>query len=134
VIVTDVAVVTLLVVTVKLTELAPAGTVTLAGTVDALELSESDTTAPPVGAGALNVTVPVEEAPPTTLAGLTVTADSAGAGAGGFTVMAENWNAPSIAADSCTVLRELGNVVTTKLALVWPPGTNTLAGTLAVSG
>ncbi len=39
--------VTALVVTVKLALLAPAGMVTVAGTVAALELSESDTTAPP---------------------------------------------------------------------------------------
>ncbi len=55
---------------------APAGTVTLAGTVVAVELSESDTAAPPLGAAALRVTVPVEELPPTTLVGLRETADS----------------------------------------------------------
>lgn len=36
----------------------PAGTVTLAGTVAAGESSLSDTTAPPLGAGPLKVTVP----------------------------------------------------------------------------
>ena len=100
VIVTEVEVVTVVVVTVKVRLLAPAGTVTLAGTVAALESSESETTAPPLGAGALKVTVPVEELPPTTLVGLTVTAERAAVGAGGFTVIAENSNAPSIAAES----------------------------------
>lgn len=66
----EVDAVTELVVTVKLALLLPAGTVTLAGTVTADELSESDITAPPVGAAALKVTVPVEELPPITLDGL----------------------------------------------------------------
>ncbi len=57
---------------------APAGTVTLAGTVAALELSESDTDAPPAGAAALNDTVPVDELPPTTLVGLSDTPESVG--------------------------------------------------------
>ena len=133
-IVTGVEVVTVLVVTVKLALLDPEATVTLAGTVVALELSESDTTAPPLGAGALKVTVPVEEFPPATLVGLTVTAERAGAGAASFTVIAENSNPPSICAESCTVVGKPGNVVTAKLALVAPAGMVTLAGTLAESG
>ena len=91
VIVTAVEVVTLLVVTVKVLLVAPAGTVTLAGTDAALELSESETTAPPLGAAALSVTVPVEELPPVTLVGLTVTDDRAAVGTDGFTVIDENW-------------------------------------------
>jgi len=39
-------------------------------------LLESATCAPPVGAGPLNVTVPVDEFPPTTLAGFTVSEES----------------------------------------------------------
>jgi len=66
------------VVTVKFALVAPAVTATLAGTAAALELSESDTDAPPLGAAALNVTVPVEELPPTTLVGLSDTAESVG--------------------------------------------------------
>jgi hypothetical protein len=55
---------------VKFAVVAPAGTVTLAGT-DAIEglLLDSLTTTPPDGAEPLNVTVPVEEAPPVTVAG-----------------------------------------------------------------
>ena len=66
---------TVLVVTVKLALVAPAGTVTLAGTVTALELSESATTAPPLGAAAAKVTVPVEELPPVTVVGLSARDD-----------------------------------------------------------
>jgi len=41
-------------------------------------LLDSVTTAPPLGAAALKVTVPVEELPPTTVVGLTVTEESVG--------------------------------------------------------
>ena len=49
----------------------PPGTVTLDGTLADDELSLSDTVAPPAGAGAFRVTVPVELLPPATLVGLT---------------------------------------------------------------
>ena len=52
---------------------APAGTVTLEGTLAAPLLLESATGAPPVGAGPLNATVPVEEFPPATLVGFSET-------------------------------------------------------------
>jgi hypothetical protein len=68
--------VTDVVATVKLAVVPPAGTVTLAGTVAAALLLDSVTAAPPDGAGALNVTVPVEGLPPPTLAGLRDTAES----------------------------------------------------------
>ena len=51
----------------------PAGTVTDAGTVTYDELSDSVTTAPPVGAAPVSVTVPCEGLPPVTLAGLKLT-------------------------------------------------------------
>lgn len=118
----------------KFALLAPAATVTLDGTLAAAELDDSVTTAPAAGAGALRVTVPVEDLPPVTLAGFSDTADTAGPTGGGFTPIAENWNTLSRAALSCTVVVSCGNVVTGKLALVAPPGTMTLAGTLAASG
>jgi hypothetical protein len=69
--VTGVDVVTALVLTVNVALLAPAATVTLAGTVAvAVLLLESETAAPPVRAGPLSVTVPVAEDPPVTLVGL----------------------------------------------------------------
>ena len=55
--------------TVKVALVAPAGTVTLVGTLAAALLLESRTCAPPAGAGPLSVTVPVEEFPPATLVG-----------------------------------------------------------------
>ena len=82
--VTAVEVVTELVVTVKVVLVAPAGTLTLAGTLAAAELSESATTTPPEGAAPLSVTVPCEELPPVTLAGLSASVESVtGAGGGG---------------------------------------------------
>jgi len=61
---------TALVLTVNDALVAPAATVTLAGTLAAVVLLlESATCAPPVGAGPLSVTVPVEEFPPVTLVG-----------------------------------------------------------------
>jgi hypothetical protein len=63
---------TALVLTVKITLVAPAATVTLAGTLAAaVLLLDSVTCAPPEGAGPLSVTVPVEEFPPVTLVGFT---------------------------------------------------------------
>ena len=80
--VTVVVVATLTVVVVKVAVVAPAGTVTLAGVVADVLLSDRVTTAPPVGAGPSRVTVPVEEfapvAPPVKLVGLMVSVESAG--------------------------------------------------------
>ena len=77
-IVTAVLEVTGLVVAVKVAVVAPAGTVTDAGTwAAAVRLLVSVTTTPPVGAGLFKVTVPVEDTPPCTVAGLTLTPLSA---------------------------------------------------------
>jgi hypothetical protein len=79
--VTWVSLVTELVVIWNVAEVCPAPTVTVAGTWAAgLEL-ESATTAPPTGAGRSSVTVPVEELPPRTAAGLTLTPVSTAGGA-----------------------------------------------------
>ena len=69
-----------LVVTVNVAVVAPAATVTLAETcAAAVLLLDSVTTAPPVGAGPFNVTVPVVEVPPTTDVGFKLTELVAGA-------------------------------------------------------
>jgi hypothetical protein len=72
------------VLTVKVALVAPAGTITLDGTLAAPLLLESKTCAPPAGAGALSVTVPVEDCvPPTTLVGFKVSEATVGSGGGG---------------------------------------------------
>jgi len=72
--------------TVNVALVAPAGTVTLEGTLAAPLLLESRTCAPPAGAGPLSVTVPVEDCvPPITLVGSRVSEDTVGRG-GGVTV------------------------------------------------
>jgi len=73
VIVTGVDTLTALVLTLNVALLAPAGTVTLEGTLAAAPLLESATCAPPAGAAPLMVTVPVEDCtPPITLVGFRV--------------------------------------------------------------
>jgi hypothetical protein len=64
--------VTALVLTVNVALVAPAGSATLEGMLAAPLLLESATCAPPAGAGPLNVTVPIEEFPPVTLVGFSV--------------------------------------------------------------
>jgi len=75
--------------TVKVALVAPAGMNTLEGRRAAPLLLESATVAPPAGAGALSVTVPVDVCrPPITLAGFSVSDDRvAGGGGAGATVM-----------------------------------------------
>jgi len=69
------------VVTVKVPLLAPAGTVTLAGTVaEAVKLLVSVTTEPPAGAGPESCTVPVEGLPPVTVLGASVSDEGVGEG------------------------------------------------------
>jgi hypothetical protein len=80
-IVAEVVMRTIEVLTVKVALVAPAGTITLEGTLAAPLLLESATCAPPAGAGPLSVTVPVEDPkPPTTLVGFSVNEDTVGSG------------------------------------------------------
>ena len=74
--------------TVNVALVAPAGMNTLDGTLATPLLLERMTVAPPAGAGALSVTLPVEDCtPPMTVLGFSVSEDSIGGGGGaGFTV------------------------------------------------
>ena len=86
VIVTDAGAATAMVVTVKLALVAPAATVPLAGTpASAVLLLDSATTAPPVGAALVNVTLPCDVLPPVTLVGFSARVFRLAAGGGGGT-------------------------------------------------
>jgi hypothetical protein len=88
---------TVLVLIVNDAVVAPAATVTLEGTLAAIVLLlESVTTAPPDGAAPLRVTVPVEEFPPITLVGFSVSEESVGDGGdAGVTVSEADLVAPA---------------------------------------
>ena len=112
----------------------PLGTMTVAGTVAAHGgLLDSDTTAPSLGAGPLSVTVPVEPLPPTTEDGLKDRETSTSGG--GSTVRFEDWVPPSYSAEIVTaVALGTATVVNENVALVLPPGTETVAGTKVTEG
>ena len=74
--VADVEAVTARVAIVKFAAVAPAAMVTLAGTVAAVLLLLSVTTAPPAGAALVNRAVPATEVPPTTAVELNVIEES----------------------------------------------------------
>jgi hypothetical protein len=135
--VTQVDEATELVVTVNVVEVAPAGTVTLQSTcAAAVSLLESATCAPPEGAAALKVTVPVEDSePPTTVAGLTVKEARVGEGGGcGVTVREAVWVTPPKDAEMVTQVDvATALVVTVNVADVLPAGTVTLEGTCAAA-
>ena len=131
--VTGVDVVTPLLVTVNVPLVAPAATVTLVGTLAAPLSLESMTCAPPVGAGPLSVTVPVEVcAPPVTLVGFSVSEESVEEEAWGRTVSEAVLVTPAYDAEMVTgvdVVTAL--LVTVNVPLVVPAATVTLAGTVA---
>ncbi len=89
--------------TLKVVEVEPAATVTLAETVtsDALPLA-SETTAPPAGAGALKETVPCAVPPPVRLEGLSASPESTGAGVGDGAGVGEGAGSRSaVAGEAC---------------------------------
>src|SRR6185369_9745960 len=125
--VTFVAAATWLVVSGKVAVVAPAATVTVAGTPAEALLLVSAITAPPAGAAAVSVTVPVLPAPPTTVAGFSVTEAN-----GEFTVRTPVVEAPLYVAVMTTVVVVVtALLVTTNVAVVAPAVTVTEAGTVA---
>jgi hypothetical protein len=121
--------VTALVVIMKLALVLPAGTVAFAGTrATEVLLLDNDTTIPPLGAGPLSVTVPVEVFPPTMVEGL----EDMDISAGRFTVRVEDLLTPPYTAEIVTEVDvDTGVVVIVKVALVFPLNTVTVAGTFA---
>ena len=98
------------------------------------------TTAPPAGAALGSVTVPVADAPPTTLVGLTLNADSVAAGGGGgaasgVTVNVADFVTPPPVTEIVTTVCVVTCVVNTlKPPAVTPAGTMTLLFTCAIVG
>lgn len=124
--VTDVAAATPAVDTVKLALVAPAATVTLAGTEAAVALLlESVTAVPPTGAAPFRVTAPAEAVPPTTAAGLSAIEARLGARSDrGAVRVSPPWDAEMVAVEATAT----GRVGTAKVAVVAPWATVTLAG------
>jgi hypothetical protein len=129
--VTVVLLATGLVLIVNVAVVAPPATVTLAGTVAAaVLLLLSVTTAPPAGATALSVTVPVDEAPPVTVLGLRVTELTTGAFTPSDAVLVTLLEVAEIVT---AVLVATGLVLIVKATVVAPAATVTLAGTVAAA-
>jgi hypothetical protein len=116
----------------KVALVAPAGIVTVAGTVATPGLLEaSDTEMPPLGATPLSFTVPVEVLPPTSVVGVTDSKYNDG----GVTVrFADFIETPLPAVIVTGVEDETGMVVTLNVPLVAPAGMVMLDGTPATEG
>jgi len=115
------------VVAVKLTLLDPAGTVTDPGTVTHATGEARVTLMPPDGAFPVRVTVPVEDAPPSTVDGLNVTVD----GTGGTTVRScEALPPPPLAETVASRVLDTGWAVTVNVAVLDPEFTFTEPGTV----
>jgi hypothetical protein len=125
---------TAVVVTVKVAVVAPARTVTLAGTVALVVLDERLMAEPPVGAGAPRVTVPVDGLPPVTVVGETETPVKDDELIVRLAVaVTRPWLADRALAEIvAVVVDETADVVTVKVALVAPEATVTVAGTVAL--
>src|ERR671935_110541 len=97
---TLVSAVTALVVMLNVALVAPAATVTLAGTDAAGLLLVSVTCWPPAGAGPFSVTVPVAEAPPVKLVGLSASAEIIGVAAAVGTRVARHRSTSTVVPES----------------------------------
>ena len=128
-----VAAVTVLVVIVKVADVAPAATVTLAGTVPAVVgVDARAITAPPVGAARVRVTVPVTATPPVAAETFVVMVEMAAAG--GVTVtVAVPVELLVEAVIVAFVLATTEPAVTVKVAVRAPAATVTETGTLATA-
>src|SRR5258705_3662564 len=121
--------VTCAVLTVNVVLVCPAGTTTLNGTVaSTVLLLASDTTAFPFGAADCSVTVAVEETPPVTVLGFSVTEETAVETTRNSVVLTVV--PPEEAVTITPVVCVTGWVWAVKLTVVCPAGTVTLAGTV----
>lgn len=128
--VTDVDVETAAVEMVNVAERAPAAIVTVAGTVAAALLLESETDVPPLPAGPFSVTVPFDALPPVTDAGF----KAKDARVAAFTVRdAVSDEDPSFAVIVTAVWAETAPVVTVNVAVVCPAATVTEPCTTAAA-
>ncbi len=131
--VTDVLVPTANVVTVKLAEVCPAGTLTTPGTTTTDELLVASVTEiPPAGAGELKNTVPVAFVPPATLVGLIVIdCRSGGAFGSGVTVTKIDLITPPAVAKTFPPVERPDTVLVamSKLLVLFPWTMVTFAGT-----
>jgi hypothetical protein len=107
---------------------APAATITLAGTVAAaVLLLDKLTTTPPAGAAPVSLTVAVDVFPPVTVVGFSVIVESAA----GLTVRAAVFVTSPYTAEMVDVLAAItALLVTANVAVVAPAATVTFAGTV----
>jgi len=117
--------------TVKVVLMAPAGIVTLEGTLAAALLLASVIRAPPTGAGLLSVTVPEEDCKaPRMIEGFSESVARVGGGAAGVMVSDAVFVTPLCDAEMTTVVETATALVPkVNVALVAPAATVTLAGT-----
>jgi hypothetical protein len=131
--VTDVLAETANVVTLKLAEVWPAGTLTMPGTCAADELFVASVTEiPPEGEGELKKTVPVALVPPATLVGLIAMDCSKGGafGSGATLTKIDLVTPPALAKTFPPVVSpETGLVPMEKVLVLFPAATVTFAGT-----
>jgi len=120
-IVDDWLLLTLLVETVKVALVDPAGTVTLAGTVAAtVLLLDNETVRPPEGAAEVRVTVPVAELPPTTAVGLRLSVES-DAEDGVLAVQPDNLAEATVADPSFTLTMQSSGLAKGSLSILKAP-------------